>query len=207
VTSKRYKKEQPATPPSPAEGEDIALVFAPGGSVARLLGDDYRPRRDQARMARLVVHALKNEQHALIEAGTGSGKSFAYLIPLIWQGSRAFASTANKTLQNQLWEKDLPALKRIAPKPFTAALLKGRGNYVCQIRLEEMSRQLTLPGHGLSYGDLKARLKQTPSGDVEEMRLFGELRDALTVSWQDCLGPKCPRLSECYYERERGTCW
>jgi len=154
-------------------------------------------------MARLVAHALKNEQHALIEAGTGSGKSFAYLIPLIWQGSRAFVSTANKTLQNQLWEKDLPALKRIAPKPFTAALLKGRGNYVCQIRLDEMSRQLTLPGHGVSYGDLKAQLKQTPSGDVEEMRLFGELRDALTVSWQDCLGPKCPRLGECYYELAR----
>jgi Rad3-related DNA helicase len=184
-------------------GEDIALVFAPGGPVAHLLGDDYRPRRDQARMARLVVHALKNEQHALIEAGTGSGKSFAYLIPLIWQGSRAFVSTANKTLQNQLWEKDLPALKRIAPKPFTAALLKGRGNYVCQIRLEEMSRQLTLPGHGLSYGDLKAQLKQTPSGDVEEMRLFGDLRAALTVNWQDCLGPKCPRLGACYYERAR----
>ena len=106
-------------------------------------------------------------------------------------------------MQNQLWEKDLPALKRIAPKPFTAALLKGRGNYVCQIRLDEMSRQLTLPGHGVSYGDLKARLKQTPSGDVEEMRLFGELRDALTVNWQDCLGPKCPRLSECYYELAR----
>jgi len=183
--------------------QDIALVFAPGGPVARLLGDDYRPRRGQARMARLVVRALAEEQHLLVEAGTGSGKSFAYLIPLIWNGSRAFVSTANKTLQNQLWEKDLPALKQIAPKGFTAALLKGRSNYVCLIRLEELSRQLTLPGHGVSYGDVRAWLRQTPSGDVEEMRLFGELRDALTVGWQDCLGPKCPRLGECYYERAR----
>jgi Rad3-related DNA helicase len=184
-------------------GEDIALVFAPGGPVARLLGDDYRPRRGQARMARLVVQALAEEQHALIEAGTGSGKSFAYLVPLIWTGSRAFVSTANKTLQNQLWEKDLPALRRIAPKDFTAALLKGRGNYICQVRLEEMSRQLTLPAHGVSYADVKAWLKQTPSGDVEEMRIFGEARDALTVNWQECLGPKCPRLGECYYELAR----
>ena len=183
--------------------EDIALVFAPGGPVARLLGDDYRPRRCQARMARLVVRALAEEQHLLVEAGTGSGKSFAYLIPLIWHGQRAFVSTANKTLQNQLWEKDLPALKRIAPKPFTVALLKGRGNYVCQVRLEEMGRQLTLPEHGVSYGDVRAWLRQTPSGDVEEMRIFGELRDTLTVGWQDCLGPKCPRLGECYYEQAR----
>jgi len=202
-TRAQLEPERKEPDPSLVEEEDIALVFAPGGPVACLLGDTYRPRRGQARMARLVVHALKNEQHALVEAGTGSGKSFAYLIPLIWHGSRAFVSTANKTLQNQLWEKDLPALKRITPKKFTAALLKGRGNYVCQIRLEEMSRQLTLPGHGVSYGDLKARLKQTPSGDVEEMRIFGELRDALTVNWQDCLGPKCSRLSECYYELAR----
>jgi Rad3-related DNA helicase len=183
--------------------EDIALVFAPGGPVARLLGDAYRPRRGQARMARLVVKALAEEQHALVEAGTGSGKSFAYLIPLIWARRRAFISTANKTLQNQLWEKDLPALRHIAPSEFTAALLKGRGNYICQIRLEEMSRQLTLPAHGVSYGDVKARLRQTPSGDVEEMRIFGQARDALTVNWQDCLGPKCPRLGECYYELAR----
>jgi Rad3-related DNA helicase len=185
------------------ERQDIALVFAPGAPVARILGDDYRPRRGQARMARLVVQALAEEKHALVEAGTGSGKSFAYLIPLIWHGQRAFVSTANKTLQNQLWEVDLPALKRIAPKTFTAALLKGRANYVCQIQLEEMSRQLTLPGHGVSYSELTARLKQIPSGDVEEMRIFGELRDALTVGWQDCLGPKCPRLSDCYYELAR----
>jgi Rad3-related DNA helicase len=194
---------QPAPQPGAEEREDIALVFAPGGPVARLLDDRYRPRRGQARMARLVVRALEEEQHALIEAGTGSGKSFAYLIPLIWMRSRAFVSTANKTLQNQLWEQDLPALRRIAPRPFTAALLKGRGNYVCRLKLEELSKQLTLPGHGLSFGDLKARLSQVPSGDVEGLRLFGEPRDALTVDWQDCLGLKCPRLSECYYELAR----
>jgi Rad3-related DNA helicase len=193
--------------PSPESGDqqkkDIALVFAPEGPVARLLASRYRPRRGQARMARLVVRALEEEQHALVEAGTGSGKSFAYLIPLIWAGSRAFVSTANKTLQNQLWEKDLPALRRIAPRPFTAALLKGRANYVCRLKLHELSTQLTLPGHGLSFGDLKARLVQVPSGDVEELRLFAEPRDALTVDWHDCLGPKCPRLSECYYELAR----
>jgi len=182
---------------------DIALVFAPDGPVARLLGSGYRPRRGQALMARLVRRALDDSQHALIEAGTGSGKSFAYLIPLIWSGRRAFVSTANKTLQNQLWEKDLPALQRIAPRRFTAALLKGRGNYVCRVKLKAQSQQLALPGVGFSIGDLLARLEQTPSGDVEELRLFGELRDALTVGQHDCLGQNCSMLSHCYYELAR----
>ena len=83
---------EPAAPLSKAQGGegDIALVFAPGGPVANLLGQSYRPRRGQALMARLVKRALENERHALIEAGTGSGKSFACLIPLAWTGKRVF---------------------------------------------------------------------------------------------------------------------
>ena len=190
-------------PQAQGEGEDIALVFAPGGPVANLLGQSYRPRRGQALMARLVKRALEDGRHALVEAGTGSGKSFAYLIPLIWAGQRAFVSTANKTLQNQLWEKDLPALRRIASRPFTAALLKGRANYVCRVKLRDMSQQLLLPGHGTTAGELRERLEDFPSGDVEELRLFGELRDALTADRRDCLGPRCPMWSRCYYEQAR----
>lgn len=203
--SRRSKREHTAEPVKGAVGpdEDIALVFAPWGPVAGLLGDGYSPRRGQALMGRLVKRALDQGQHALIEGGTGSGKSFAYLIPLIWTGSKAFVSTANKTLQNQLWEKDLPALQRIAPQPFTAALLKGRGNYICQVKLREMSQQLLLPGQGISAAELRDLSGQYPSGDVEAMRLFGELRDSLTVSQHECLGPRCPMLSQCYYELAR----
>jgi len=183
--------------------EDIALVFAPSGPVAGLLGPRYRPRRGQARMARLVVHALEEEQHVLVEAGTGSGKSFAYLIPLIWSGRQAFVSTANKTLQNQLWEKDIPALREIAPRPFTAALLKGRSNYVCQIKVKELEQRLVLPGYGPDMGELRARLDDVPSGDVEEMRLYGEQRQALTATREECLGERCPLYTDCYYEMAR----
>ncbi len=184
-------------------GDDIALVFAPGGPVAALLGPSYRPRSGQAAMARLVRQALDEKQHALIEAGTGSGKSYAYLIPLIWTGGRAYVSTANKTLQNQLWEKDLPALQRIAPRPFRAALLKGRSNYVCLTKLKEARQKLVLPYQGYSMGDVVARLEDTESGDVEELRFFGELRDMLTVGRNECLGQRCPRLGKCYYELAR----
>jgi Rad3-related DNA helicase len=199
----KRKQAEELTKGAVGPDEDIALVFAPWGPVAGLLGDGYSPRRGQALMGRLVKRALDQDQHALIEAGTGSGKSFAYLIPLIWTGSKAFVSTANKTLQNQLWEKDLPALQRIAPQPFTAALLKGRGNYICQVKLGEMSQQLLLPGQGISAAELRDLLGQYPSGDVEAMRLFGELRDNLTVSQHECLGPRCPMLSQCYYELAR----
>jgi Rad3-related DNA helicase len=181
-------------------GQDIAMLFAPGSPVAAVLGEQYRPRRGQAAMARLVKRALDEGQHALIEAGTGIGKSFAYLIPLIWSGQPAVVSTANKTLQNQLWEKDIPALRQISPRPFKAALLKGRSNYICRYKLEEQRPQLALPGQGLSIAEVWERLGSFPSGDVEEMRLFGELRSTLTADQHECLGRQCPQFGQCYYE-------
>jgi Rad3-related DNA helicase len=186
-------------------GDDIALLFAPWGPVARLLGKDYSPRRGQALMARLVQRALDDGCHALIEAGTGSGKSFAYLIPIIWSGRKSFISTANKTLQTQLWEKDLPALRHIAPHPFSAALLKGRSNYVCLLKLSEVSRQPQLIGPD-SYSAVKAlmeQLEEVPSGDTESLRLYGELRDKLVAGRHDCAGYQCPFFHNCYYEKAK----
>jgi hypothetical protein len=104
---------------------DVTPAFAGGGPVAQALGERYRYRAGQVEMAQLVRQALLEGQPALIEAGTGCGKSFAYLIPVIASGARAFVSTANKTLQTQLWEKDIPTLQRVCPQPFTAALLKS----------------------------------------------------------------------------------
>jgi ATP-dependent DNA helicase DinG len=101
---------------TPIEVPDVEPVFAPGGPVARLLGERYRHREGQVEMARLVRQAMVEGRPAVIEAGTGCGKSFAYLVPLIWSGVRALITTANKTLQTQLWEKDIPALREIAPR-------------------------------------------------------------------------------------------
>ncbi len=156
-------------------------------------------------MARLIKRALDQGQHALIEAGTGSGKSFAYLIPTIWSGKKAFVSTANKTLQTQLWEKDIPALRRIAPRPFTAALLKGRSNYICLLKLSEVSRQpqLFATDDQMTLSTLMGRLDQVPSGDTETLRLHGELKDTVVAGRHDCAGYQCPFFHNCYYERAK----
>jgi Rad3-related DNA helicase len=197
---------QPDTKPTfENPDDDIALLFAPWGPVAELLGEGYRPRRGQALMARLVKRALDRGSHALIEAGTGSGKSYAYLIPLIWAGRKAFISTANKTLQTQLWEKDLPALRKIAPRPFSAALLKGRSNYVCLLKLSEVSRQpqlLTIDDQP-SMSILMERLGEVPSGDTETLRLYGDLKDRVVAGRHDCAGYQCPFFHNCYYEQAK----
>jgi Rad3-related DNA helicase len=185
--------------------DDIALLFAPWGPIAELLGEGYQPRRGQALMARLVKRALDQGRHALLEAGTGSGKSFAYLVPVIWTGRKAFISTANKTLQTQLWEKDLPALRRIAPQPFSAALLKGRSNYVCLLKLSELSRQpqlLTLNDQPRASALLE-QLEDVPSGDTETLRLYGDLKDKVVAGRHDCAGYQCPFFHNCYYEQAK----
>jgi len=190
----------PALKQEPIKIPDVAPSFAEGGPIARALGQRYHYRSGQVEMAQLVREALVKDKTALLEAGTGSGKSFAYLIPLIASGARAFVSTANKTLQTQLWEKDIPTLQEVTPQTFTAALLKGRSNYVCHYKLREARQQLALPGMEQGIADLLKRLETNDSGDVEELRLFRQLRDIVTVRHHECLGKECPHFTHCYYE-------
>lgn len=181
----------------------LDAVFAPGGPVANLLGSRYRPRAGQVHMAALIRDVLQMGQHAILEAGTGIGKSFAYLIPILWTGAPAIVSTSNKALMNQLWDKDIPQLRKIAPRPFKAALLKGRSNYVCALRLEDFRKQYWLPGFDDDQALLEAALQAEPSGDCERMNLPLSLTTRLTVSSRDCEGQKCAQFKHCFYERAK----
>ncbi|MBN2004427.1 MAG: ATP-dependent DNA helicase, partial [Anaerolineae bacterium] len=181
----------------------LDTVFAPGGPVASLLGARYRPREGQVQMAALIREALQAGRHALLEAGTGIGKSFAYLIPILWAGAPAIVSTSNKALMNQLWDKDIPQLRKIAPRPFKAALLKGRSNYVCALRLDNFRKQRWLPGFDQDLELLEAALQAEPSGDCGRMALPFPLMARLTVSSRDCEGQKCKRFNHCFYERAK----
>ncbi len=195
-----------------AEGQDldkpidcppVAEIFQAGGQVAQLLGERYRPRQGQIAMAELVRNALNQRRHAVVEAGTGIGKSFAYLVPVIWSGAKAVVSTSNKALMSQLWRQDLPDLQRIAPRPFSVALLKGRSNYLCNLRTVELLRQRGLPGLAGDVERVEQGLAAVPSGDTEEMGLPFPLRQRLTVSHRECGGRKCPLFGECFYEQAK----
>jgi len=117
-------------------------VFGADGALAeRLPGFTYRAA--QQRMAELVVAALESGRHAVIEAGTGIGKTFAYLLPLLLLERRAIISTGTHTLQDQLFGRDLPLLGAIVGRPMRVAVLKGRGNYLCWHRLDTARRDIT----------------------------------------------------------------
>lgn len=191
---------------APVACPDVAPLFAAGGPVQRLLGDRYRPRLGQVRMAEQIASLLGQPGHALIEAGTGIGKSFAYLIPLIWSGTPAVVSTSNKALMAQLWHKDVPALRQIAPRPIKTVLLKGRSNYLCALRMRDLTpRQRKLPGFRGGLERVQAALARVPSGDVEEMGLPPDMAANLTVDSRGCEGRKCPEFRSCFFERARAA--
>jgi len=203
--------EELSEPPAEPEPErpivcpEMAPIFETGGAVAQLLGERYRLREGQLLMANLVRDALQERRHAVLEAGTGIGKSFAYLVPIIWSGAKAIVSTSNKALMSQLWRSDLPALAKIAPRPFKAALLKGRSNYVCVRRLDEFKPQRRLPGLAGDLERVEEGLRRVRSGDVEEMGLTPAQSQRFTADHRTCEGIKCPRYSDCLYERAKSV--
>ena len=123
-------------------------ILGPGGAIARRLGNDYEFRPQQLEMADAVGRALTDGHHLLAEAGTGVGKSFAYLLPAIDYAvrtkKRVVISTHTISLQEQLIEKDIPLIRAVYPEEFTAVLVKGRSNYLCQRRLDQARRRQNL---------------------------------------------------------------
>ena len=197
---------EPAPAPAPTPGRDVNLseVLGPEGPIARYLGDRYYARPGQLRMAEVVLEAMRSRGHALIEAGTGSGKSFAYLAPAIWSGQKVLVATANKLLQDQLWLKDIPALQTVAPRPFKAALLKGRSNYICNRKLDQMAKRPS--DEHLKAGFSAARFiewAQSDSGEMDALNLSERLRPHLTIENHECLGNRCPLIRQCFYERAK----
>src|SRR5215218_11056273 len=121
--------------------QTLTDILGPGGAVARRLGERYEFRPQQLEMAAAVQSALVEGRHLLVEAGTGVGKSFAYLLPAVEyvtkHKKRVVISTHTIALQEQLIEKDIPLIRAVYPEEFTAVLVKGRSNYLCQRRLEQ----------------------------------------------------------------------
>src|SRR6188768_684466 len=140
----------------------VDAVFDEDGALARVL-PGFEPRQAQRAMAAAVASTLQHDGVALVEAGTGTGKTIAYLIPAILSGKRVLVSTGTKNLQEQIVDKDLPVLTRVLDRPFTATVMKGRSNYLCLHRYQAMRsgglpRQQRLGGFGHAGTEVDERI-------------------------------------------------
>lgn len=186
------------------EPEDtLADLFGPQGPLAECLAG-FRPRPEQLAMARDVAEALADGHHLVIEAGTGTGKTLAYLLPALDSGLRVVISTGTKTLQDQLFHRDLPMIGAALGRPVDAQLLKGRSNYLCIYRLERLE---DTPDERLSaraYADLRHLREwagRTLTGDIAEVTALAEdspLWPRVTSTTENCLGSRCPVFDDCH---------
>jgi Rad3-related DNA helicase/REP element-mobilizing transposase RayT len=185
-------------------------ILGKGGSVARRLGDRYEFRPQQLEMAHAVEQALADEHHLLVEAGTGVGKSFAYLLPAIDFAVRykkkVIVSTHTISLQEQLIEKDIPLLQAVYPDEFTAVLVKGRSNYLCKRRLDmARGRQGMLFEHQKQLESLlmvekwAAKTRDGSLADLPNLPDAG-VWDKVCAEHGNCLGKKCRFYNDCFWQ-------
>ena len=195
------------TPDLDALGARVADAFADGGPLARAL-PAFEPRPGQREMAAAAADVLAGGGVLLVEAGTGTGKTLAYLAPAILSGRRVLVSTGTKNLQDQIYYKDLPALRDALGAPFTAAYMKGRGNYLCLHRFEALGQDgdLLEPAGGPHLDLLREWAGQTETGDRAEIEdlpddfpLWGEI----AATSENCIGAECPRYDDCFITRMR----
>src|SRR4051794_28051582 len=180
-------------------------VFGPGGALARAL-PEYEPRAEQAALAEAVDRALATGEHLVAEAGTGVGKSLAYLIPALSSGQRVVVATATKALQEQLLHKDVPIAAAAIGREVDVQVLKGRANYLCRRQLQGFQPFLLPDGRdGLAWETMAGWLDTTETGDRSELEIepSAALWGELSVGPDRCSGRRCPFVSACFSEAAR----
>lgn len=185
----------------------VSSVFASDGLLAECI-DGFVPRQAQTDMAKAVESALKSSQSLIVEAGTGTGKTYAYLVPALLSEGKSIISTGTKNLQEQLFHRDLPLVKKALKSNRKTALLKGRANYLCHHRLrqhggnstfvdKDVLQQLTVVKHWSTT---------TKTGDMGELKTLPEdarVIPMVTSTVDNCLGRECPDYEECYLVKAR----
>ena len=200
-------------------GDLVAGVFAPGGPLAASI-PDFEPRAGQIEMAEAVARVFENGGVLLAEAGTGTGKTMAYLVPAILSRQRVLISTGTKNLQEQIFFKDIPALREALDVPFTATCMKGRANYLCLYRLAQLegtapaARASGEPsssapralGHDVFLPMIREWSARTDVGDRAELEDLPEdlpFWNEVSAAAETCLGAECPRYDDCFVTRMR----
>jgi ATP-dependent DNA helicase DinG len=180
-------------------------ILGDGGSVSKLY-QGYEERRQQLDLAAFIWDALQAREHAAGEAGTGVGKSFAYLVPLILSGKSAVIAVPTNALLTQLMTKDLPALSQpgVMPRAFTYAELKGRANYVCVYKAGKFSEETSFQTRedARAWPAVSAWIKDTTDGDLGKLSipLPMAIRQEITATSDECLGESCPAYTTCHAE-------
>jgi ATP-dependent DNA helicase DinG len=186
-------------------------IFGINGIIARH-HKDYEHRHGQIKMADAVLRAFEEKKHLIVEAGTGTGKTLAYLVPAIAyslaKNKRVIISTGTKNLQEQLMEKDIPFLQKVMPKKFTASYMKGRSNYACLYRIKKAESQPILEGlDEMDYFDeVRHWSRESETGDRAELVNLPEnlsFWSRINAKSETCLGQKCPDFEPCFVTRMR----
>ena len=199
--------EVPAIPGPDGLRALVAKAFADDGPLAKAL-PAFEPRPGQREMAAATSDIFEGGGVLLAEAGTGTGKTLAYLVPAILSGRRCLVSTGTKNLQDQIYYKDLPALREALNVPFTATYMKGRGNYLCLHLFDEL-RDSDEPRTAVDRAYLETLSEwagQTETGDraeVEDLPDNVPLWHEISASSENCIGSECPRYDECFVTRMR----
>jgi ATP-dependent DNA helicase DinG len=186
---------------------DVDQLFGVGGLLGQAVSG-YRARQSQTEMAKAIAHAISNQQTLIAEAGTGTGKTFAYLVPALLWGGKVIVSTGTKNLQDQLFLRDIPTVRKALNAPVSVALLKGRANYACHFHLErtQQNGRLTSRDDVRHLREISRFMKTTASGDKAELSQVPEnalIWNLVTSTRDTCLGTECAFYQDCFVMKAR----
>ena len=186
---------------------DVAAFFGADGPLAAAV-QEYRPRAGQLQMALAVAQVMEQGGTLVVEAGTGVGKTYAYLVPALLCGKRILVSTATKALQDQLFGRDIPRLRELLGLTLRVALLKGRGSYLCLHHMESarQDRRLDDPRAMHQLARIESWAHATRTGDLSEVEALDEssqLMPLVTSTRENCLGARCPQANRCFVNQAR----
>jgi ATP-dependent DNA helicase DinG len=198
--------EQPAVPAGKHDAE-IDRLFSATGPLAPSVGQ-FSPRRSQTEMAKAIARAIAGQQTLIAEAGTGTGKTFAYLVPALLWGGKTIVSTGTKNLQDQLFLRDIPTVRAALKAPVSVALLKGRSNYVCHYHLERtlQNGRMTSRDDVSHLREISRFIKMTSSGDKAELAKVPEnalIWNLVTSTRDTCMGAECQYYQDCFVMKAR----
>jgi ATP-dependent DNA helicase DinG len=187
--------------------EKVAQTLSGQGALAQAIAG-FKAREGQTDMAIAVSQTVQEGGQLVVEAGTGVGKTYAYLVPVLLSGQRALISTATKALQDQLFSRDIPRLVEVLGLPIRVALLKGRSNYLCLHRMEQArhSPESAQPGAQRALAKIEVWAQSTRTGDMAELPGLDErssLWPLVTSTRDNCLGSSCPRYKACHVNLAR----